>query len=582
MINYSISKQIKDELRDYFGSSVQLVKGQKQEGSVRYLRVKDEDGYTYNQAHTISLVDLFYNSRFENGVRDEQGERKMFMNISKFRSDVASKQIDIDTKDFRFIPDDYANPWTSFFLQKQFQEWAKKCYFGEILNQFVDDFPKYGTIVAKKVGKEVRKMPLQLLRNEQTAESLQTSSYVLEEHPDMYPWEIKGMKDWNIEGLDLRHDKPICVYERYGYVPRWWLKKYAQSVSSGDDNDYVDAMVMCSYDEQLRVVGGKKEHIFYAEEITERPYLEAHWSKQHGRWLGIGVMEDLISNQQAQNIVTNLQRRGLYWAAKKLFQTKNTINSAKNLVRDMKDGDIIDVGVNGNIMQIDTGSRVSVDFENFATKWGENSDQKAFTYEAATGASMPSGTPFRLGVLMSNAVNSFFELKREKLGLFLDRLVQQFLIPQFLREMGNKQTILAYFSDEPGFNALKKAAMDWVKSEAVRVSLLSGEAVDSLTIAEAIEPYEAVKTLFFDIPEGFYKEAKYKFTITTTGEQIDVAKKMETLTTIFQFLAQRGDPRAEQYMDRIAALAGENTSVYGDAPAPMPTQVPQQSQPPTQ
>lgn len=572
--DFSISAKIQEEKTEFATSWVQLVKKPDDEGGARHAASKNTSGNYFNQADTINTVDLFYNSIFQNGAFDDQGERKIFMNVMKFRIDVAAKQTDLDVKNFKFTPDDYASPFTAMFMSKDFKEWAKKCYFGEILNQCVENLPRYGTVVLKKVGTELEFVPLQSIMNDQCADSLQESPYVIETHHDMYPWEIREMKDWNTEGLEMEDDC-VDVFERYGYVPRWWLKKQGVAVSPGDENEYVDAMVIVSFEVEDKSDLVKNEHIFYVQEITERPYQEAHWARHHGRWLGVGVGEDLISNQIAKNIVVNLKRRGLTWSAKKLFQTKSTIESAKNLVRDVQDGDIIDVGLNGDLVQINTQNQHSGDFETFSQEWDRNADQKAFTYEVATGESMGSGTPYRLGVLLTDAVNSFFGLKREKLGLFLQRVMDKYLIPQFIKDMTNKDRIISYFSDEPGYEALKMAAMDWVKSEAIHTSLLSGEAVDVNTVVQAIQPYEAVKQLLINLPKTLYKDAKYKFDLDITGEAVDTTNEVQTLTTVYQLLQQKGDPRANDILEMITRKVGIKMSAAPSTPGQIPPMMPQ-------
>jgi hypothetical protein len=553
MTNFSLTGQLKKEISEFESDWIQLVKKPKDEKGVRYASNKNTAGNYFNQQDTIATVDLFYNSVFENGAFDDQGERKIFMNIMKFRCDVSTKQIDLDVKNFKFVPDDYASPFTAMFMSKDFKEWSKDNYFGEILNKCAEAFPKYGTVVLKKVGKEIKFVPLQNLKNEQTAECLDDARYVIEEHVDMYPWEIKEMKDWNLEGLELTN-KPLTVYERYGYVPRYWLTEHGV-VSAGDPEEFVDSMVVVSCDIKDEK---EKEHIFYCKELKddERPYQEAHWSKQVGRWLGVGVGEDLISNQRAKNIVVNLKRRNLSWSSKKIFQTKSTLESAKNLVRDVEDGDVIDVGVNGDLVQINTQNNHAQDYELFSNEWDHNSDQKAFTYAAITGEGGPAGTAYRLGVLMTDAANSFFGFKRQKLGLFLTRIMDKYLIPQFIKDMTNKDRIISYFSDEPGYDALKQAAMDWVKQQAITATLLGGETVDVNTLVQAIQPYEAVKQLLINLPKTLYKEARFKFDLDITGEAVDVSAEVQSLTSVYQLLVQKGDPRADTILDMITHKVG--------------------------
>lgn len=566
MINFSIGTQIEKELEDFRNKKVRLASMKQEDSGVRYGKPKSEKGYYFNQADTLSLIDLYFNSKFESGFYDEQGKRKIFLNVGKFRSEVSAKQIDIDTKNFKFYPDDYADPWTAIFLDKDFREWAKDSELPELTNECVDNFPKYGTVVLKKVNKKIKWTPLQNLRNEQTAKSLQTASYVIEEHPDMQIYEIQEMAEWNSEGFELKLGETTNVYERYGRVPLKWLKEHDSSnrtVDKGDENKYVDAMVIAAKGNNNKT---KEWNIFYAGEITERPYREVHWNKQHGRWLGLGVMEDLIENQQAKNIVVNLIRKGLQWQTKRAFQAVKVDDTSKNMARDVPDGAILEVGPQGELKEIPFYAKSNADFSSFLNEFEHNADQKAFTYEVATGEALPSGTPFRLGAILSSATNSFFNLKREKLGIFLKKVIMDFMVPQFLKDMGDEEKVISMFTGEPGFEVLKQAAMQMVRTEATRISLLSGQAVDTSSLESIVSPFMEAKTLFFPVSKDAYKNAKYKFDFTVVGEEIDIENKIETLKSLFTLLAQKGDSRAEEVLERLALLGGTTMSAFGPKP----------------
>lgn len=561
MHNFSIGIQVNKELNEFRTSKVRLAAMQQDE-SVRFLKAQNE-GYFFNQNDAISIIDLYYNSKFESGAHDKQGQRKLFMNVGKFRTDVASKQIDLDTKDFKFTPADYADPWTAIFLQKDFKEWAKESTFGELINTCVDNLPKYGSVVLKKVGKELKHVPLQNLVNEQTAETLETANYVTEIHPDMHIWEIQDMPNWNSDGLSMDYADTMTVYERYGYVPLAWLKKI--NGEKYEDSEWLifrKALVIMGFVKMGKDTSMKEgSHIFFAGQVSKLPYREAHWSKQHGRWLGCGVMEDLVENQQAKNIIVNLIRRSLHWSSKRVLQSSTSDVIAKNLVKDVADGEILEVGVNGQINQVDLTSKSNGEYQQFLNEWERNSDQKSFTYEVATGESLPGGTPFRLGVVLSNAVNSYFKKKQEYLGLFLKKCIIDFLIPQFMKDMQNEARVLAMFSGESGYEVVKKAALDFVRCQAANISLMTGKEVDPTAIEQIVTPFEEAQALFFKNVD--YTNYKFKFDLDVTGEDVDIQGKTETLKSLFTLLAQQGDPRAEKVLERIADLAGETMSQFG-------------------
>lgn len=594
MSQFSIFATIKKEQKDFFEKKIVIAKGQakKDTGDARYLKKGSFYGKYFNQQETLALIDLYYNSQFEGPITDSLGDEKLFLNVGKFRSEVASKQIDIDTKNFRFVSDDLTSPFIALFLQKEFREWAKETNFGELVNDCVEAFPKYGTVVLKRV-RNVEGMlqkyglhfvPLQVLRNEMTAESLKTAAYVHEDHVDMKWWEIEAMAGWDISGMEPDYDANFTVIERYGYVPVAFIKaKNKEEILAEDEGKWVNAITVVAMDAENKDDERKNFVLFCAEmSADDRPYEEAHYSRQHGRWMGIGVMEDLFPNQRAKNIVVNVAKRDMQWAARKLFKTKEDMDIVQNLFRDTKDGDLLNVGQNGDLLQVDTVSRNTSSYQQFLNEWDRNADQKAFTYEVATGEQMNSNTPFRLGVLLTNAVNSYFGMKQERLGLFLKRVMQNFMIPQFIADMGKKDRLVSFFSYEQGYEVLKQAAMDLSMWETTKESLLSGVSVDAQTIIDAVKPFDAIQKLVFNLPKDFYNEAKYSFELVITGEEVDIQNKITTLSTILQLLPP-GDPRREKILSRLAELGGEYLSTFAsDKPNTNALIMAQQTQKPAQ
>lgn len=565
----TIYSKIQDELEEFFTTKVHLAGTSTND--IRRL-ARDSKNYDFSQWETINLIDLYYNSKFESGLKDSEGQRKLFLNICKFRADVAAKQTDLDVKNFQFLPDEGTSEWVPFFLQREFGQWAKENYFGELINHCVEMFPRYGWIVLKKIKGGLEFVPLQTLRNQQDAVSLEKAKYVTIEHKDMTYSDMKEMKGWDTSKLDMEHDETATVYERYGHVCLADYKRYkGENVLDEDEDTSVDCLTICTL---KKSDDGKDTDgtILFMEEISERPFVECHWTKQHGRLMGVGEIENQFENQVGANMSFNLYRRQLLWSAKKIFQSPDD-GVAKNLVRDVKDGDVLQISPNGNITQVDMGNRAGADFSNFQTILEKNSDQKSFTYESATGESLPSGTPFRLGVLLTNAVNSHFDMKREKLGLMFKRAIMDLVLPQFKREFSDER-IISMFSSEEGFEIIKQFLVIDNVNRKIKESMIKGKLPDVQALKTLVEESLARgRAIDIEIPEDFYKEAKMKVTLTVTGEEVDIPKKIETLTNLYTSLAQRGDPRADRVLARILSYAGENFDVIAGLP-PAPQQQP--------
>jgi phage pi2 protein 07 len=571
--DFNIFTQISREIEDFKYKKIHIA-GASTEESARYLE-KPTKGYWFSQREMLDLIDLYYNSKFETGHIDTEGQRKLFLNICAFRADVASKMIDLDTKDFVFIPDDEGSKWGSYIISKEFRDWARENYFGELINTFVEKFPKYGTVVSKKVGTTIEEIPLRSLINQQDAKSLKEATHVIQVHDNMTIDDMEEYPDWDTSGLEMDFGETTTVYERYGKVPTWYYNKFKglPEPSKGDNRSkYVVAIVTLK---QGQKKGDESGSILFMEE-TRCPYLEVHWKRQDGRWLGIGEIENQLENQISRNMIANLRRRALLWSSKKIFQsTDDTV--AKNLVKDVKDGEILNVAPNGQITQVDMASREVGEFSSAEQVWEENSNQKSFTFEVATGESLPSGTPFRLGVVLSGAVNSHFKLKQQKLGLFFKKMVIEDVYKIF-KQQNSKEHTITIFGTETGIENLKKAMAEMEFNKQIFDAYMKDEPMpDPGALRQLIEDSYSQKThLYPKIPDKFYDTVKHHVELVITGEEVNVSSKIQTYTTLYQSLAQQGDPRAEQMLQRIVGMTGETLeAIVGKKPTAPASPVPQ-------
>lgn len=548
---FSLYGQLQKELTNFFQNKVKIAGVQTDNPTGSSV------GFDFSQWETLNTIELYYNSIFESGELDSEGQRKTFFNICQVKADVASKQVDIDVKDFVFVPEEPDSEWGAFFLNRKFRQWAKRNYFGKLINEIVVDYPKYGSAVMKKVGKELQRVPLMTLRNEQSAKDLQEAKYVIEEHKDWTYGDLEKMKDWDLTDVKVDWDEKFTVYERYGRVPLDWYKiKKGIEVKDGDEMKSIDTMsiILPTLNEKGEIDGG---NILFLEEIEERPYQEVHWKKVDGRWLGVGEIENQFENQIFVNMIENLRRRGLLWAGKKIFQSTDT-EIAKNLVRDVKDGQVLKIMPNGNITQVNTTTQSLAEFEAATRRIDENSNQKSFTYEVATGEGLPSGTPFRLGVIMSNAVNAHFALKRENLGLFFESVVYEQLFPIFKKENSKAETMMIPMGEE-GVNALMEEAIKINIWNNFKDQMLSMKIPDVMKIEQEVRTKMAEKRFIgVDLPEKLWDTLKVSTQLVITGESVNLEKRLETLTNLYNSLLQVNPPAAEKVLSKIMALTGEN------------------------
>lgn len=513
--------------------------------------------YGYNQLNTIGKIDMACLSQYESGMIDTDGQRKLYLNIVNFVREVAKMRTDIDVKNYVFIPDGQKDIWPTFLMSRQFKLWARKNYYGAILNELNDDYSKYGTCVVKRLKGKLERVPIRNLRNTQNAKSLNhaamTGGFVIEVH-EMSKLEMEEYKGWDTDDFD--YDQKYTVYERYGIVPLAYIKEQNDQPFKDKEWDiWVPAMAMLVPSVKQKK-GNETGEVLFIEQIDRIPYEEAHWNKQDGRWLGIGEVEQQFENQIAQNLNANMLRKQMYWASKKVFQSASE-EVQKNLVRDVKDGQVLYVGMNGQITQVATEARSLAEFQQSEKLWDSNSKDKSFAFEVATGEAMPSGTPFRLGVVLSTAVETHFALKKENFGIFLQKSFFELLLPIFKKE--TKDHVISMTHTEEGADQLREAMIAIKTSDYIKSELLAGRIPNPETVKMEVQD-KLIKSpyMFVEVIKGFYDDAQNYMDLVITDESQDVATDVASLTSLYQTMAQSGDPRAERVLETILSKSGKS------------------------
>lgn len=552
METFNIFTQTKADLNDFFNKKIKIASA--------VVDGVEKGGYEYSQWELLQAIEFMDASKFISGERDSEGQQKFYLNMASFRREVASKNIDFDVKNFLFIPEEGQSEYGAIIGRKRFRKWAKDEGLARKINDTVDRFPKYGSLVMKAVGKDIEVVPLLKLRNQQDAKSLAEASYAIIEHNGMKKHELKKHKDWKIDNIELKMSENITIYERYGYVPRDLLNADSKGISTNTD-DLVYAMAIIALDKTKDKSGA----VLFIEE-TESPFIEIHYSQQDGRWLGIGEMEKQIENQAARNMVFNLRKKSLAWSSKNIFGSLDD-TVAKNLVRDVKDGDILKLSTANGMFRIDTTNKANADYNGIDSQIEENSNQRSFTFEVATGEALPSGTPFRLGAMLGNAVNSYYDKKREQLGIFWKDVVFKFMLDKWIKDTP-EEFIEGVCDTEEGFEELRLAKKNWAVARLFIRNIVAGKDIDFDALNQEVDKrFATMQRDYYRMTREETKALKYRFDIDITGESVDIPKKIETFTSLYQSQLQSGDIEgAKATLKKIMIFAGEKMPVSTTQP----------------
>lgn len=561
---YDLIKQIRGEISDFYSKRIPItvIPEEQQQG-------RGEFTYEFSQRETVGLIDLYYNSQFRSGKYDSEGRQKIFLNVGKFRTDVAEMQIDIDIADYRFLPDS-SDLWSPWLMSRDFHQWAEDHDFGQTINSFGADLPRYGTCVSKRVGDDVMRTPIGRIFNTQNAESLKKAALgggYAGEALNMSPYEMEAYPDWNLDGLDKEVLEKGGVYERYGLICPAQIKLSQDKTPDLDDwDEWFPGVAVLATDIEKKDKNGA---LVFAEKIDEKdfPYEEAHWQRQDGRWLGIGEMENQFQNQLAANVSTHLRQKSMYWAAKRMW-TSTDDAVANNLAKEVADGAVIKVAPNGQITPVNTQTQHLGDFNSFDNRIEANADKTSFTYEAATGESPKAGTPFSLQVQLDRTLQKHYGKKRENFGLFLKRAFFNHTVDIFKKQTRKQHTLTFAYTDDDA-ELLREAMVLAQVNDRKLKNLLAGKVKSKAELeADIREELSRSPYLIVDIPDSHYDNAKYHTKLILTGEEQNVGADMQTMVTLWQSLQQAGDPRAEKVLARILAYSGSNLHLLaGSRPA---------------
>ena len=505
--------------------------------------------YAKTQEDILKLIDLYWVDKFRDGDTNELGDKKAFYNIVENPTLVASKMIDIDTKDIRLIAEDDQSYYPAWLLGKELHFWMKNTKneegltFGQFLNQSALLYPKYGHLLVKKVGNTVVNVPLLSVINKQDAESILKSPYVIEKH--VYtPQEFKKIgteKKWNnVKKIynALKDTGEIVVYERLG------------DVEGTDDNYFI---VVDGMDES--------EGILLQTKIKPQElYKELKWDNIVGRALGRGQVEKLFEAQIQMNKVANFKSEGLEWTSKHLFQTRDDgVN--RNLMNNTKNGDVLIV--NSGVEPVSMEERNLSAYMEEESRWDKLIDRRTFSYDAVRGERAPAGTPLGSSILQAQMAGGFFDLKREDFGMFIKDIIVDWILPSFQKQVRNTHTIFLGEFTEGELSNIRNVLSSYYTNEAIINFIIKNKRIPDDKEAQLLRGIVSDKITLkktLDVPEGYYKDITYKVLIDITGESIDTVTKTQSLLYLVSLLSANPnimqDPRIKEIVLEVMNYAG--------------------------
>lgn len=524
-----------------------------------YEKVEMSGGYSFDHVETIKTIDLYYNSKFKTGMYDPLGARKFFFNIVKPACDIATKFIDLDTKDIRLIPTKPDTDLQIWLTQRKLKNWLRENDFGVLMNEISFNLPKYGTVVIKSKKKEWKLVNIQNLRMDPSAKCLDESDFVYDLSV-MSRGEIESMKWDNLDELLAGDEQSFTIYDCYDRKGKKWTHTVKSNLFNYKDKNGgmvrgTEALINEKYEFQPSTV-------LFTEEVSKLPYRELHWEKIPGRWLGYGFVEYLEDNQVAMNEAENLERKGLAFKALQIWQTRDDSIGGSNMMTNAQNGDVLKI--DSEITPVAKDNSDLSAFNNTRGNWNGNTERKTFTSDITTGANLPSRTPLGVANLQASLASSYFELKRENYGLFLKEFIEDDAIPAFDKDTA-REDILTIVGSDKDIDKMDSAVLEILVNKGVadyaeKTGFFPSKDKKDEARQKAMATLKKNPNRYFEIPKDYYKEAEYDLEVDITGESIDVGTRSQVIQMGIQIVGTNPgvlqNPVTRALLTQLLALGG--------------------------
>lgn len=522
----------------------------------------------YNARDIIKMADFYSLSRYMSGMKDDLGRDKSFYNVVNFRVTIAKTATEFDIKDFVASADDTAQWVQTLLFNREAYEWMKRTRFSRFLNKYALTRPKYGGVLYKKVVRD-GEVYIEVCdwRNILTDQVDITGSPIIEKHY-LSPLDFYAKKGkWeNVDAaLELFEEKKKKEDEAVGRLEVWEVTgvmsenayREAQGLEPLDEDTYTlqKHFVLMAEEEKDRMV-------FYSSKPKSLGYRYLSWEEVPGRGLGRGVIEESEEGQVWINDSMLKQRNTMDIAGRVLIKT-DADNIANNIL-EVDDGKIFKLEPGRDMQAMQLAPAALGNYENMVNQWNMQLDKATSTFDANTGETMPSGTPYSQTALLNQVAQRPFAFRQEEAAIDLEEMFNEWIVPHIIKKIKADHILASEFDDttleaidhsianKAGREVMKKAAFESL------AKAISGELGAEIPVVDDEVEKARAETLeslrgqgakrYIKIPENFFEGFTGKMTLNITNEQQNKAAIMQSLSQILQTITGSYNPQTGKFM----------------------------------
>ena len=559
----------------------------------------------------IETTEAYIHSKHISGPTDYMGREKPFFDIVTAAVNIWFRATDIDRKNIVIRPTKEADVVNAYLATILLQQWMKKAEFGRFLNDWGLCLARHGSAVVEFIEKDGELHCSVLDWNNIIIDAVDFDANLKIKKLWLTPAQLKKNKNYDQEMVDelLDNLQPrenankqtkdqkadyIQIYEVYGELPESYL-----TGKESDEDNYVEQMHVLTFQAKKDSKDEYDEYSLYSGKVAKCPLMITHLLKKDGQSYSGGAVKNSEQSQWMVNHNAKLIKDQLELASKIIFQTNDGNYVGKNALTSIENGDILMYAEGKNpITQLNNQPNIAA-MQSFMASWQSNAAQINGISEAMLGENPPSGSAWRQTQALLQESHSLFELMTENKGLFIIKMMTDYVIPFFKKQLNNSDEISAILESYQ----IKEIDSRYVPNEAMRrlnrikkETILSGklydptnESADLQTAVSEIQSTLKGNQRFIkpsDIDDSTWKEIlkdlEWELDIDVTGEAKDTQGAMATLNTVLTTLASNpgilNDPNIKMVFNKILMLAGGISPLEIQSnqpqPTPQPTAVP--------
>lgn len=504
-------------------------------------------GVNFSQYKLINRIYKFRNRDLTGNKINSDLSYDYYFDIISPRADSEVKNLRFDTKHILLFSQNPRQDFAAVFLANaSLKSWMAEDGEDEKLKAAVEEFVTNGNIGFKRVdgGYEIVD-PLNTVITNIRAESIEDTD-IIERH-EMTASGLKRMSAWDQDAVskvisDLGNksfksaenttptESTGKKYEIYEFTGEVSEKEFnaSKGIEEGDEHTYFLAKIIVA---GLRENKTGKKYTLFAEKLDGEMcdhYIYAHRGRYEGRFWRIGMYELLFDHQIRANEIGNQLARGLEWASKVIFRSKDS-KVLQNIRADMDNGDVV---ITEDLAQVEVRMQ---GLDQLIADWNRvmnDADRLSNSQEVVRGESLPSGTPFRMGLLMDENAGKLFILLRQKIALPYQRVFREWVLPELVKDLKAKD-IFRLVGDNDILDQFREILVEsWYADNLVTIGPHTKQTAEAIK-AEKMDELRRVDPAIKNAKE-IWEGVLPRIFVTITGENSDIQDQLQDLLTMVQ------------------------------------------------